>query len=141
MPLAVEDTMEPLGELDAVALFPADDITAVKVRLQAYLDRAYTELDTNAPLLAPAVADRAALVYTYARSYRAVFQRLTAAPIRKSLSDQGSLMYDKQQHNVFSSLAKQFMDEYNQILESAISPLTEPNVIAHTTAIDTEYSW
>lgn len=139
MPLAVEDVMEPLGELDAASLFPADDVTMVKARLQAYLDRAYAELGSSG-VAAPAV-DRGALVYTYARAYTAVFQRLTAAPIRKSLSDQGSLSYDRQQHLVFSNLSKQYMEEYNQIIESALAPLDIQNPIGHTVAIPTEYSW
>lgn len=135
MSVSTDDLKEPDGELDLALLFPDKTTTQAEDDLQTWLDKANAEL-AGAGLIDQDEIDLGAKAYAYYRAYKSVYQRLSARPISKSLTQDGiSVSMTQGQIDSF----KQKYIEWERIWVTTMESVSTTEIIAPSTvAVDTE---
>jgi C4-type Zn-finger protein len=135
VPLTGADLIAPKGEIE-LALFPGEDSAVLQVRLQGYLDQAYTQLDA---LTFPDTTDldQAASAYAYYRAYKAVHLRMSASAATASIEGEASRSFLASQIATFAELRDDYEQKWDDVLALADVVVEERRAIdaPHGTSI------
>lgn len=129
MAVTAADLVAPKGELES-SLFKGEDIVADGGRLDQYIAEAVAK---------GAASDEAVKAWAYHRTYLAVYLRMSSAPVKASLDDQGSREYDSKQAERFLARSNEMLNRYLDLTggEAEAAPLQR----GQTGAVSTQILW